>query len=250
MSLFTRIRSRWQREASRRLCRRPWMMQNREPLISFTFDDFPASALYTAGEILKEHGIAGTYYTSFGLMGTIAPTGQIFAADDIPRLLASGHELGCHTYHHRHSYDTPPEQFEASIAANQAAFEKLAPGQQFQSLSYPISGPRPATKRRCARHFAGSRAGGQVGNEGEVDLDALSAFFLEQSREDFAAVERVIARTAAANGWLILATHDVAPDPTPYGVTPEFFRKVVRAAVASGAKLVPVSQGLREIGVK
>mgnify|MGYP000161408061 CR=1 FL=1 len=57
MGILTRIRSKWQREASRRLCCRPWVMQNQQPLISFTFDDFPSSALHTAGPILAKHGI-------------------------------------------------------------------------------------------------------------------------------------------------------------------------------------------------
>ncbi len=249
MSLILRLRSKWQRESSRRFCRRPWTMRNPEPLISFTFDDFPVSALHTAGPMLEAHGIAGTYYTSFGLMDSVAPTGQIFSGGDIPLLLSRGHELGCHTFHHCHSYDTPPEQFEASILANQKALKKHAPGQQFHSLAYPLSGPRPGTKRRCAKHLAASRAGGQIPNERVTDLDALSAFFLEQSRDNFAAIEQAIARTIAHKGWLIFATHDVAPDPTPYGVTPEFFEKTVAAAVASGARLVPVSQGLREIGL-
>ena len=249
MGILTRIRSKWQREASRRLCCRPWVMQNQQPLISFTFDDFPSSALHTAGPILAKHGIAGTYYTSFGLMDTVAPTGQIFAATDIPQLLAAGHELGCHTYHHRHSYDTPPEQFEDSVLTNQKAVAAMVPGYRFHSLAYPLSVPRPGTKRRCAQHLAASRAGGQVPNDGTTDLNALNAFFLEQSRHDSAAVEQVIARTVASKGWLIFATHDVNPDPTPYGVEPGFFRQVVEASVASGAKLVSVSEGLREIGV-
>ena len=82
-----------------------WKMANREPMISFTFDDFPASALHVAGRVLADNDISGTYYTSFGLMDTVAPTGPIFGPDDIPLLLEQGHELGCHTYHHLHSYD-------------------------------------------------------------------------------------------------------------------------------------------------
>jgi peptidoglycan/xylan/chitin deacetylase (PgdA/CDA1 family) len=248
MNLLKRFKSKWRRELSSRLFRRSWNMQNREPLISFTFDDFPASALHTAGAILSSYGIAGTYYASFGLMDTLAPTGRIFSPGDIPRLLESGHELGCHTYHHRHSFDTPPRDFEASVNSNREALERLAPGERFRTLSYPISGPRPGTKRRCARLFAACRFGGQAVNQGEVDLSALSAFFLEQSRDNFAAVERIIAQTANTNGWLIFATHDVARDPTPFGVTPKFFEDVVRTAVASGVKMVSVSQGLRRIG--
>ena len=53
------------------------------PVISFTFDDFPRSALLNAGAILRERGLAGTYYASFGLMGTKAPTGEMFEREDL-----------------------------------------------------------------------------------------------------------------------------------------------------------------------
>ena len=221
-------------------------MQNREPLISFTFDDFPVSALHTAGSILIEHGLVGTYYSSFGLMGTVAPTGQIFSADDIPILLDAGHELGCHHYH---SYDTSPETFEASIVANRKALQDFGSNLNFVSMSYPISGPRPATKRRCQRHFAACRSGGQSINQGKSDLNALRSFFLEQSRDDLKVVERKIADTVKSNGWLIFATHDVAASPTRYGCTPDFFHRVVEASIRSRAKLVSVSKGLQETGL-
>ncbi len=66
---------------------------------------------------------------------------------------------------------------------------------------------------------------------------------------NFAAIEAAIANTVASNGWLIFSTHDVAEEPTSYGVTPEFFAQVLEAAVASGAVLCPVAAGLRAIGV-
>ena len=199
--------------------------------------------------MLAERGIAGTYYTSFGLMNTEAPTGPIFRPEDIPLLLEQGHELGCHTYHHLHSYDTSTSEFEASIILNRETLAEHAPGQQFTSLSYPISGARPSTKRCCERYFAACRAGNQTPNVGRTDLNALSSFFLEQSRDDFSAVEDVIALSIAKHGWLIFSTHDVCEAPTPYGVKPEFFRRTVEAAVGSGARLVPVSEGLRAIGL-
>lgn len=38
------------------------------PTVSFTFDDFPKSALSAGGAILKQHGPRGTYYAVMGLM--------------------------------------------------------------------------------------------------------------------------------------------------------------------------------------
>ena len=91
------------------------------PVISFTFDDFPRSALINGGAILREHGFAGTYYASLGLMGTKAPTGEIFMREDLDELIQQGHELACHTFDHYDSWDTAPSEFEASILRNHEA---------------------------------------------------------------------------------------------------------------------------------
>jgi peptidoglycan/xylan/chitin deacetylase (PgdA/CDA1 family) len=219
-------------------------MRNSAPLISFTFDDFPRSALRTGGAILKRFGFIGTYYASFGLMGREAPTGKIFGADDLAELVAQGHELGCHTFHHCHSWETRPAKFEESIAENQRALERLLPGRVFQSFSYPITCPRPGTKRRAGRHFASSRGGGQIYNLGKADLNHVSAYFLEKDGGDLAPAKRMIDRTVANRGWLIFATHDVSDTPTPYGCRPGYFEEIVRYASASGGRVLPVIDAL------
>jgi hypothetical protein len=76
---------------------------------------------------------------------------------------------------------------------------------------------------------------------GEGDLNYLSAFFLEKSRDDFDAVATLIEQNRRARGWLVLATHDVDDHPTPYGCTPAFFEAVVRRVVESGATVLPVA---------
>ena len=211
-------------------------------MISFTFDDFPVSALVTGGGILRQHGLAGTYYASLGLMASETPTGHIFAAGDLETLAAEGHELGCHTYSHCHAWETPPNLFEQSLAENQRALDRLLPGTQFRSMSYPISCPRPQTKRRSQKYFACCRGGGQSFNVGPTDLNYLNAFFIEQSRDDFGAIQRVIDENTSAGGWLVFATHDVCREPTPFGCTPELFDRVVRHAAQSGARILTLFQ--------
>lgn len=238
-----------QRRLARWLARRPAACRPAGPIVSFTFDDFPISAVETGAAILEAHGAAGTFYASFGLMGRTIETGRIFSPEHLPRLLQGGHELGCHTHDHCPSWDTLPDQFEASVAANRAALARLAPGLSFVTLSYPISHPRPATKRRLAARFAACRGGGQGFNRGWIDLNYLNAFFIEQSRGQPATIERLVAENARQNGWLIFATHDVAPAPTPYGCTDELFEWIVRLAVSSGAHLLTVSGALRSLGL-
>lgn len=242
--LLTRIQGYYQRTASRLFFKRPLVVTTSRPVISFSFDDFPQSALYTGGAILNHFGVAGTYYAAFGLMGKDEPSGHIFVPDDLKLLQAQGHELGCHTFSHRHSWDTPPHVFEEAILQNRAALHKLLPAAEFRTFSYPISGPRPFTKARTAKHFLCSRGGGQTFNVGTADRNHLAAFFLEKSRDRMHEVKDVIDRNRQANGWLIFATHDISDHPTPYGCSPSFFEDVVRYSVASGACILPVDQAL------
>jgi len=220
-------------------------MRPAAPLISFTFDDFPRSALYQAGSILQERGFAGTYYASFGLMGRTEPTGEIFSAADLAEFIRQGHELGCHTFDHCDSWRTAPAAFEASVVHNRKQLAELIPGASFTSLSYPISWPRPQTKRCMVKYFDCVRGCGQTFNAGTVDLNYLKAFFIEQCQGDFTQIQRVIEANTRANGWLIFATHDVCASPTRFGCTPEFFRRVVACAAESGAAILPVHPALR-----
>ena len=242
VSGWNRIRYRLRRDLCKWLGRRRVRLQASTPLVSFTFDDFPISALVTGGEILRQHGVLGTYYASLGLMGTDAPTGRIFEAGDIERLVAEGHELGCHTYSHCHAWETQPGVFEQSSIENQRALDGISPGTQFRSMSYPISCARPQTKRRAQKHFACCRGAGQSFNVGSTDLNYLNAFFLEQSRDDFGAIQRMIDDNVLARGWLIFATHDVCRNPTAFGCTADLLSKVVGYAVQSGATILPVFQ--------
>jgi peptidoglycan/xylan/chitin deacetylase (PgdA/CDA1 family) len=239
-----------QRRVARWLGRRPLRIQCASPVISFTFDDFPRSALYQGGAILRESGFAGTYYTSFGLMGKTAPTGEIFTAEDLGEFVRQGHELGCHTFDHCDSWATAPVEFEASVLRNRKKLAELAglfPGASFSSLSYPISWPRSGTKRRIAGYFDCARGGGQTFNVGMTDLNYLNAFFIEQSRDDFSAIQRVIEANSAQRGWLIFATHDVCNSPTRFGCTPKLFARVVKCAQSSGAVILPVGQAYQAI---
>jgi len=220
-------------------------MKLESPVISFTFDDFPRSALTNGGAILRERGFAGTYYASLGLMGKTAPTGEMFEPEDLDQLIKQGHELACHTFDHCDSWETSPAEFETSILRNRKAVAEQLPGVTLGSLSYPINWPRPQTKRAVARYFECARGGGQTFNDGIVDLNYLKAFFIEQSRDGFDAVKQTIDATARAKGWLIFATHDVCDAPTRFGCTPRLFEQVVECSAKSGAAVLPVSKALR-----
>ena len=180
-------------------------------------------------------------------MGQIAPAGEIFTKPDLLFLLEEGHELGCHTYAHLAASATLPSCFEESIVENGRALQHIAPGAKFETLSYPIGNPTPEIKRRAGRHFLGCRGGGQKHNRGTLDLDLLSAFFLEQCGEDLGVICQAIEATCRDKGWLIFATHDVSDDPSSFGCRPAFFNEVIRCAQDSNATVLPVARALQVI---
>src|SRR6266446_1702902 len=97
-SSWSRLQAYYKRNAARLVFRRPLAIWTQVPLISFTFDDFPRSALVVGGAILNRHGSSGTYYTSLGLLGKDSPSGPICVPGDLRELRQRGHELGCHTF--------------------------------------------------------------------------------------------------------------------------------------------------------
>jgi hypothetical protein len=233
------------RRAAKWFGRRPFVMPEGPAIVSFTFDDFPRSALINGGAILERFGLAGTYYTSLGLADQTTVCGKMFSLEELGHLLCLGHELGCHTFDHYPAWTTPPAEFEASVKRNAAALQKHVPGAKFESHSYPISNPRPETKRRVSRHLGCCRGGGQTFNHGTIDLNYVSGFFLEQSRDDIAAIKRVITDNKAAGGWLIFATHEICDNPSRFGCLPGFFRQVVQLVLDSGADVLPVAKALQ-----
>lgn len=244
---WPRFQGYYQRSAASVLFRRPFLITTQQPFISFTFDDFPRSALLIGGGILNRYGLAGTYYASLGLLDKKAPSGRIFGSGDLSTLFKQGHELGCHTFSHLHSWETDTATFENSIIKNRMALGGFVPGAAFKSFSYPISPPRPGTKARMAKYFLCCRGGGQTVNVGTTDLNQLSAYFLEKSRHDIQAVKDVIDRNEQARGWLIFATHDICYKPSLFGCTPEFFEDVVQYAINSGARILPVVGALEAL---
>jgi peptidoglycan/xylan/chitin deacetylase (PgdA/CDA1 family) len=259
--LWATARRRVAKEATRVLFRRRLAIRIALPLISFTFDDFPRSAFIEAGSILRRYGAQGTYYASLGLMGKQSHLGLMYEAEDLKELVRLGHELGCHTFGHCHSWNTPPDVYERAILENQQALTKVLPGASFQTFAYPHSAPRLAVKRVAGRYFRCCRggglkagrylhrhaAGGQTFNWGVTDLNYLCAFFMEKSRDNPEAVKSLIDQNARARGWLIFATHDVCADPSPFGCTPDLFEQVVQWSLESGARILPVVKALEVV---
>jgi peptidoglycan/xylan/chitin deacetylase (PgdA/CDA1 family) len=245
-----RLRNKWRRIAIDRWGRRDFRLTSDVPYVSFTFDDFPYTAYAEGGRILRKHDARGTYFVSCRLLGGPSVSGPIASRDDLPALLRDGHELGCHTFEHLDGTKSSAGAFSRSIAANRTALGEIIPGGELPVFAYPLDGPVLSIKKEVGKHFVGCRAGGQTFNSGVIDRNLLKAFFLDwKSRGDLEGIRRLIDENAAAGGWLIFATHDVAANPSDYGCSPDLFEQVVQLSSRSGARVLPMMQVCRELHI-
>lgn len=248
--MIRRISNRWRRFAIERFARRDFRLTSDAAYVSFTFDDFPRTALTEGGRILIDHSVRGTYFVSLSLLGSQSVSGAIASRHDLSTALGDGHDLGCHTFDHLDGSQVTAAEFERSIEANRAALAASVGDAQFEVFAYPLNGPAAGTKRVAGNHFAACRWGGQTFNRGAIDLNLLRAYFLDKrSREGLDTITELIVSNAAAKGWLIFATHDVADSPSAYGCTPEYFDAVVRLSLESGARVLPMSHVCNELGI-
>jgi peptidoglycan/xylan/chitin deacetylase (PgdA/CDA1 family) len=249
-ALRNRLSNKWRRFSIEHGARRNFKLAADRPVISFTFDDFPRSALVEGGAILARQGVRGTYFSSLDLLGRPSVSGPIASREDLRDLLRDGHELGCHTFEHLDGRHSSVEEFERSIQANRVALDQYVPGASFPVFAYPLEGPVLDIKRAVGRHFVGCRWGGQSFNSGTIDLNLLKAYFIDwKTRDHLQEVQAIIEQNASARGWLIFATHDVTENPSDYGCTPGCFDDVVRMSIDSGACVLPMMRACQKLNI-
>jgi peptidoglycan/xylan/chitin deacetylase (PgdA/CDA1 family) len=246
--MIRRVTNRWRRFAIEHFARRDFRLPADVPYVSFTFDDFPRTALTEGGRILRDHGARGTYFVSLHLLDADTPSGRVASLLDLKQLLEDGHELGCHTFDHLDGSVVTAAEFERSIEANDTALTANGLHARFQTFAYPLNGPTVSTKKVAGARFTACRWGGQSFNRGLIDSTLLNAYFLDsRTRGRMSEIATLIERNAAEKGWLIFGTHDVDPAPSEYGCSSNEFARIVQLAAHSGARVLPMNQVCAEI---
>lgn len=247
-SFMRRARGKVHRTLASRMHRRELPLVGKQGTVSFTFDDAPRTAFEAGASILEAHGARGTYYMCLGLLSTRGEVGPIAEPEDLARAVERGHELGCHTFDHHDAWYTDSASYIASVDRNHAALQALLPGYAFRSFAYPKSGATAAVKPALAQRFECCRGGGQSFNAGIVDLNLLSACFVDRrARVDLGFVSTLIERNAEAGGWLIFAAHDISDGDAEFGCSTAFFESIVQRAVASGSRVLTISAACEQL---
>jgi len=215
-----------------------------EPVVSFTFDDFPRSALTEGGRILRERGWAGAYFAAGGFCGRRVDGIDYFDRDDLVRAAEEGHEIGCHTFSHLRLPGASALAVEADLERNAAFMADALPGYRLTSFAYPYGDLDLGKKALIARRFPVCRGIWPGVNAGRMDFAQLKAVPLERRSLAGLHVEAWLDRVQAERGWLIFFTHDVSDDPSDYGCFRRTFEAVADAVARRGIRVLPVKSAV------
>nr|MBP8246767.1 polysaccharide deacetylase family protein [Phenylobacterium sp.] len=213
------LRGKLRRRLVRLVNTRPLVTAPSRPMVSFTFDDAPLTAAVAGAALLETRGLAGTYYVSAGLSGTEAPMGVCAEPVDYKRLAKAGHEIACHTYSHLDCGQASGPAALADVMRNAEAVADWDVGEMV-SFAYPYGDVAGGPKGTLGKRFSTLRALHHGLVEKGTDLNQVPAVGIEGPEGETVA-RMWLAQAKAKNAWLILYTHDVRPDPSPWGCTPE-----------------------------
>lgn len=211
------------------------------PILSITFDDFPASAARDGANILEAHGVRGSYYASAGLEGQDGPSGRNFTRDDLLRLAASGHEIGCHSYSHEDAATRAVRDTLLNYAKNADAVAAMGHRAPLTTLAYPYGETRFTLKAALPPRFSAARGILPGLNLGRADRAHLRAFPFFGA-DAFAHVQNALADAARRNAWMIVFTHDVALWPSQWGASHAALTALIRAARTMDFDILPVRE--------
>ncbi len=219
------------------------------PVVTFTFDDFPKSALNGA-DVLEKHGGRGGFYACTSMMGMRSPVmGEMFDADTLAELRERGHEIGAHSHTHLDCARARLEKVERDIGENLVSLSEAGHDETVSAFAFPYGETSYAAKRWVGDVFTTGRGILPGVNVGEVDRSQLRAVELGSSamhrRRALAALKSCI----ETNAWLFFFTHDVGASASPYGAPVDLIDELAQRAVDAGAVLVAPTLGAVLCGV-
>ncbi len=240
-SLLARVR----RRLTQLRAVRPLTLRLDQPIVSFTFDDFPETAATSGADILEAAGARGTFYTATGLMGRDTLMGRIAGPGTIRRLAEAGHEIALHTRSHCNCAGLSPDRVVHELEQNTEDLATILGRAPSSHFAYPF-GETTMQLKKCLTPRAATARGIYAGLN-RTGADAMQLFALEL-KSDPATLDRALAafdNAATAPAWAIVFTHDVREDPSEFGTTPSMLAEAVAAARHIGARILTIEEAFR-----
>jgi peptidoglycan/xylan/chitin deacetylase (PgdA/CDA1 family) len=221
---------------------------NDAPLVSFTFDDVPDTALTNGAAILEKYGMRGTFYIAGGLEGRVEPDRTLISRQGCRDLFDRGHEIGSHTFAHHRVRSYKGGALAADLSRNADYLKAAGIAAAAENFAFPYNAAWPLARRELSRHYVTCRGAGEAINRGKVDPLMLQSVEIRQPEQHARDLTRWVDDVTANPGWLVFFTHDIAENPTPYGCTPETFENLVRYCAEHGCRVRTVREVVTELG--
>ena len=125
-------------------------------IVSFSFDDVPASALANGARLLEARGLRGTFFVAGKLAGQKFDGQTMLGAADYRALAARGHEIGHHTFSHQ----VPARLgrlYRADLERNDE-FLKTVTDRPARNFAFPYGLASPVVRGELAQRFRTSRS--------------------------------------------------------------------------------------------
>ncbi len=243
------------RRAAVALQTRTVRLHNSRPVVTFSFDDCPVSAVTVGAALLEQRDLRGSFYLCGGLADKAWENGPQFSADHVRALVKQGHEIGCHTHNHVSCNRASATELIREIAANQSFFDTILGDYPLTTFAYPYGRVGLRSKFLMQQRFAACRGVDRGINAGFADLGLLKSVALPRAATKATEVARAtiepwLQRARERNSWLILATHDVTDVPSLYGCTPETLAATIDAVLEAGFEVLPMKEALRRVTVR
>ncbi|WP_117192193.1 polysaccharide deacetylase family protein [Rhizobium terrae] len=217
------------------------------PIVSFTFDDVPDTALTNGAAILEKYGAQGTFYIAGGLEARVESDRTLIGREGCLDLFRRGHEIGCHTFAH-HRVRSYGGALSADLDANARYLDEAGITRAATNFAFPYNSAWPLARQELGRRYRTCRGAGEAINRGPVDPLMLKSVEIRQPEDHAKRLTGWIDDVAANPGWLVFFTHDIADRPTPYGCTPATFEHLVRHARERGCEILTVDAATRALG--
>jgi peptidoglycan/xylan/chitin deacetylase (PgdA/CDA1 family) len=218
----------------------------KRPVVSFTFDDFPRSAIENGSDVLERQGWNATFYVAAGLRDVHNHHGQQFSAVDLPALEARGHEIAAHSFSHIDMTKLSSAALISEINRNEKTLRNMGVKGPIDNFAYPFGAVNVNVKKTLGERFKSLRGITPGAHRDKADLNGLKSAPIF-SGDKLAHTLKLINGLKSKPGWLTLFAHDVRDTPSEWGCTPEEFKAVIAAVKQSGALVLPIQEAISHI---